>query len=50
MKKDYKIIGLEPNKDSYNFSKKLGHKVINKYINEYLFKPKCSNLFLAEQS
>ena len=47
MKKDYKIIGLEPNKDSYNFSKKLGHKVINKYINEYLFKPKMFKLIFS---
>lgn len=47
MKKDYSIIGLEPNKDSYNFSKKLGHKVINKYIKENLFKPKMFKLIFS---
>ncbi len=38
MKKKYNVIGLEPNKDSYLFSKNLGHKVINGFLTKNLFK------------
>ena len=44
IKKKYNVIGLEPNKDSYLFSKKLGHKVINKYLGHNLFLPETFKL------
>ncbi len=38
-KKKYKVIGVEPSVQNYKISKKLNHKVLNKYLNSNTFKP-----------
>ena len=38
-KKKYKVIGIEPSKKNYKISKKLNHKVLNKYLDSNTFKP-----------
>ena len=47
MKKNYNVVGLEPNKDSFLFSKKLGHKVINSYLTKNLFVSKKFKLIFS---
>ena len=38
-RKKYKVIGIEPSNKNYKISKKLNHKVLNKYLNSNTFKP-----------
>ena len=38
-RKKYKVIGIEPSIKNYKISKKLNHKVLNKYLNSNTFKP-----------
>jgi len=38
-KKKYKVIGIEPSNKNYKISKKLNHKVLNKYLDSNTFKP-----------
>jgi 2-polyprenyl-3-methyl-5-hydroxy-6-metoxy-1,4-benzoquinol methylase len=37
-RKKYKVIGIEPSIKNYKISKKLNHKVLNKYLNSNTFK------------
>ena len=45
--KKYKVIGIEPSTKNYKISKKLHHKVLNKYLNSNTFKPNRFKIIIS---
>ena len=46
-KKNYKVIGVEPSIKNFKISKKLKHKVLNKYLNSNTFKPNRFKIIIS---